>query len=71
MKGSGFSLKFLSSLSVRCDKVNVSKGSSYIKSLNLFRYKNATINQKNIDDRLLQYGFALTQHYKEIKYHLE
>ena len=46
MKGSGFSLKFLGSLSVRCDKVNVSKGSSYIKSLNLFRYKNATKKSK-------------------------
>ena len=32
MKRSGFSFKFASSLSIRCDKVNKSKGLSYIES---------------------------------------
>ena len=33
------------------------------------RYKNATINPKNIDDRCFQHGFALAQHHKQIKIH--
>ena len=36
MEGSGFSFKFLSSLSIRCNKVNVSKGlSNQILSIKL------------------------------------
>ena len=45
-------------------------GSSYIKSLGWLRYKNTTINPKNIDDRSFV-GFAFTQSYKEIKSHTE
>ena len=71
MGGSGLSFKFVNSLSIRYDKVNVSKGQSYIKSPDWLRYKNATINLKNVDDRCFQYTFALTQHYKEIKKHPE
>ena len=65
MEGSRFNFKFLSSLSIRCDKINVSEGLPYIKSLNLFRHENATIIQKNINDRCLQYDFTLIQHYKK------
>ena len=57
------------SLSIRCNKVNVPKGSSYIKPLDWVRYKNATVNPKNINDRCFQYAFTLTQHHKEIKNH--
>ena len=35
MEGSRFSFKFVSSLSIRCEKENVSKGSSNIKSPNI------------------------------------
>ena len=45
-------------------------GSSYIKSLGWLRYKNTTINPKNIDDRSFV-GFAFTQSYKETKSHTE
>ena len=38
---------------------------------NWLRYKNTTINLKNIDVSCFQYAFALTQHHKEIKSHLE
>lgn len=60
MKGNGFSFKFGSSLSIRCEKVNVPECSSY-KSPNWLRYKNAAINPKNIADRCFQYAFTLTQ----------
>ena len=49
MKGSGFSFKFGSSLSIWCEKVTVPECSSY-KSPNWLRYKNAAISAKNIDD---------------------
>ena len=41
--------------------------------LNGFGYKNATINEKSVDDRYIQYAFyyALTQQYLEIKNHLD
>ena len=45
MEGSGFD--FVGKLSIRCDKVNEVKGSSYIESPKWLRYKNATINKKN------------------------
>ena len=71
MEGGGLSFKFPSSLSIRCDKVDEPKGSSCIKTPNLLRYKNAKINQKNIDDRCLQYAFAFIQHYKKNQNHPE
>ena len=47
-------------LSIRCEKVNVPEGSSH-KLSNWLRYKIATINPKDIDDRCFQYAFPLTQ----------
>lgn len=49
MERTEFSIKFMSSLSVRCDKVNITK-SPYMKLPNWLRYRNAAINQKNIKD---------------------
>ena len=69
MKGSEFSYKLVSKLNIRCEKVNFKEGSSYIKSPNWLRYKNATINPKVIGD--INYTFAFTQHHKEIKNHFE
>lgn len=60
MKGSGFSFKFGSSLSIWCEKVNVPECLSY-KSPNWLRYKNAAISAKNIDDWCFQYASTLTQ----------
>ena len=71
MEVSRFSFLFVSSLSIRCHEVNVPKGPSYSKSPKWVRYKNATKNPKNIDDSCFQYAFALTQHYKEMKNHLD
>ena len=61
MEGSRFTFKFVSSLSIRPEKVNVPKSSLYIKSAKWLRYKNVTRNPKNIDDRCFQYAFALTK----------
>ena len=48
MEGGWFSFKFVSSLNIRCDKVNAPKSKSCTKSPNWLRYKNTTINQKNV-----------------------
>ena len=48
MEESRFSSKLLSKLDIRCEKVNVPKSSSFIKSPDWLRYKNATRNPKNI-----------------------
>ena len=70
LEGSRFNIKILSSLSSRCEKLNVPRGSSFIGSPNWSRYKNGKINPENIDDRCFQYTLALTQHYEEMKsYH--
>ena len=58
MEGGQFSFKFVSKLDIRSEKVNVLKGSSFIKSPDWLRYINATINPKDIDDRCFQYAFA-------------
>ena len=63
MEGSRFSCKFVSNLSIKCEKENKKKKSDWL------RYKNSVINPKNLDNRCFQYAFALTQHYKEIKNH--
>lgn len=68
MERTGFSIKFMSGLSVRCDKVNVTKSPSYMKLPNWLRYKNAAINPKNIKDWFYQYSFfAGKQYHKELK----
>ena len=54
-----------------CDEVNEPKGSSYIESPKWLKYENATINPKNIDYSYFQYAFALKEHHKKIKNHLE
>ena len=69
IEGSRFSFKFVSKLNNSFKKLNEHKASSYIKSPNWLRYKNAIINTKNVDDRCFQYAFALTQHYKKLKNH--
>ena len=71
MEGDGFSFKFVSNLSIRCDKVNAPKISLCTKSANWLKYKNTTINPNNFDGRFFQNVFALTQHYKRIEKHPE
>lgn len=41
MEGGGLSFKFVSSLNIRCDKVNAPKSKSRTKSPNWLRYKSA------------------------------
>ena len=45
-KKNKFNFKFVGNLSIRFNKVNAQKVSSWIKSPDWFRYKNATINSK-------------------------
>ena len=71
MDESRFSFKFVSKLDSRFEKVNVPKGSSFIKSTDWLRYKNARVNPQNTDDRCFQYAFALTQRYNEIRNYRE
>ena len=46
MEEGAFSFEFVGSISIRCDKVNVPKDSSYKKLPKWFRYKNEAINPK-------------------------
>ena len=71
METSAFSFIYMSELTVRYKKVNEAKGSSYIKSSEWLKCKNATVNPKIIDNRSFQYSFMLMQHYKEMRNHLE
>ena len=64
-------LKLLSSLSPKCNKVKRAKGLTYIKSPDWRRYKNAIIIPIKVGDKCFQFALALTQHYKELKYHFE
>ena len=66
MEGRRFSFKFVSKSSFRCDKLNVAKGSAYIKLNDRLKYENVRINPKNIDGKCFHYTFVHTQHYKEI-----
>ena len=70
VEGSVFRFNFVSKLNIRCDKVNEPKGSSYIKSTDWLRYRNATINPKTTEDRCSQFFllfvFLLTQKSKII-----
>ena len=46
MERNGFNFKFVAILSIRCDKVNEPKVSSYTESRKWLGYKNPTINPK-------------------------
>ena len=69
MERSEFRFEFVSKLDIRCEKVNIPKGSSFIQSYDWLRYKNATVYPQNIDDKYFQYASAHSQHHKEIKNH--
>ena len=60
MEESRFSFKIISRLNIRCDRVNAPKGSSFIKSPYWLRFKNVTLNSKNVVDKCFRYAFALT-----------
>ena len=57
------------SISLNCTNGTKScNASHYIESSKMLRYKNVTLNPKNID-RCFQYAFTLTKHHEEIKNH--
>ena len=57
----------MSKLTIKCTKVNESKGLSYIRSRHLLKSKTTTIASKKNDDRCSQYAFTLMQHHEEIE----
>ena len=67
MERSNFSFKFENKLNISCEKANA----IYIKSPDWLKYKNTTINPKNVNDRYFPYDFDHTQHYKKIKNYCE
>ena len=71
-EGSGFSSKFDGRLNIRCGNINEPIGLLYIEPPKWLRYKNATVNPINIDDRCrFQCAFILKQHHKETRNHPE
>ena len=69
MRGSNFIFDRLDALYYDLNKISLSRGGSYIDSLEWLKNKKATINPKNNDDKCFQY--ALTVNYKQIKNHPE
>ena len=67
MQESGFNFDHLSKLTIKYTTVNEPKRSSYIKSPNCLECKNATVNPKNINNRLFQYAFTLNTKMKKSK----
>ena len=57
-----FSFNCVSKLIIKSITVNEPKRSSFIKSTDWLKYKNATVNMNNVDDRCFQYASMLTQY---------
>ena len=55
----------------KCHKVNFNRAGSYIDSPEWIKKKNATINQKNTNDKCFQYAATVALNYEEIKWNPE
>ena len=51
----------------KCHKVNFKGGVLYIGSPDLIKYKNATVNPKNTDDKCFQYAVTVALNYEKIE----
>ena len=53
---------------LKCHKIRLNRGGSYIDSTKWLKYKNAAINQKSNDDKHFQYAVAgALNHEKKLK----
>ena len=71
MKGSDLIFNYVHLLYYKCLKVNLNQGGSCIVSLDWVKYKKATINPNNNDDKRFQYAVMVVLNNEEIGKHLE
>ena len=71
MDGSHFIFDSVDALYYNLNKISLSRGESYIDSLEWLKNKKATINPKTDDDECFQYGLSVALNYQNIKNNLE
>ena len=71
MRGSDFIFDSVQLMYYKCHKVKFKRGGLYIDSPDCIKKKKAIINQKNEDDKCLQYAATVALNYKEIESHPE
>ena len=67
MRGSEFVYDSVDVLYYNLNKVNLSRGGSYIDSPKWLKNKKATINKKKKDDKCFQYALAVALNYEKIR----
>ena len=71
MRGSEFAYDSVDTLYYNLNKVNLSRGGSYIDSPKWLENKKAVINLKNKDNKCFQYALTVALNYEQIKDHPE
>ena len=71
MRGSNFIFDSVQLMYYKCHKVKFKRGGLYIDSPDCIKKKKTIINQKNEDDKCLQYAATVALNYKEIESHPE
>ena len=66
-RGSNFIFDSVDALYYDLNKISLSRGRSYIDSPEWLKYKKATINPKNNDDKCFQYALPVALNHKQIK----
>ena len=69
MKGSDFILNGINYLYYDLNRITISKGGSYIESPKWLKYKKCCINQKNNDNKCVQYAATLALNVNSIDKH--
>ena len=67
MRGSEFIFEGVDALYYDLNKVNLSRGGSYIDSPEWLKNKKTTVNPKNNDDKFFQYATTVALNYEQIK----
>ena len=67
MRGSEFAYDSVDTLYYNLNKVNLSRGGSYIDTPKCLKNKKATISPKNNDDKCFQYALTVALNYEEIE----
>ena len=71
MRGSEFIFDSVDAMYYDLNKISLSKGGSYIDSLEWLKNKKATINAKNNGDKCFKYAAAVALNHEQIKIHPE
>ena len=66
MRGSEFVFDAVDALYYNLNKISLSRGGSYIDSLEWLKNKEATTNPKNNSDKCFQYALTVALNYEQI-----